>query len=166
MLGNAPDPEFVEEIETIVLSYDEIVNIHDLVVHDYGPGRRMITLHAEVPEDQPISKSHDVIDNIEMELLEKFNILSCIHMDPVDTDNPETLRLKAETIRLMNGVDESLTLHDFRVVAGESHTNLLFDLVVPHGYADPHEATTRLREAIHTHDPKLFAVIKTEHSYI
>lgn len=165
LLGQAPDPELVQNIQQTVLSYDGVVGIHDLIVHDYGPGRIIVSLHAEVPEDQPISKSHDVIDNIEMELQERFNILSCIHMDPVDTDNPETLRLKAEVIRLMNEVDESLTLHDFRVVSGDTHTNLLFDLVVPHGYDNRQQATARLREAIHAYDPKLFAVIKVETSY-
>ena len=165
LLGQAPDPELVQNIQQTVLSYDGVVGIHDLIVHDYGPGRIIVSLHAEVPEDQPISKSHDVIDNIEMELQERFNILSCIHMDPVDTDNPETLRLKAVVIRLMNEVDESLTLHDFRVVSGDTHTNLLFDLVVPHGYDNRQQATARLREAIHAYDPKLFAVIKVETSY-
>ena len=165
LLGQAPDPELVESIQRTVLSHDGVVGIHDLIVHDYGPGRVMVSLHAEVPEDQPISKSHDVIDNIEMELQEKFNILSCIHMDPVDTDNPETLRLKALTIRLMNEVDESLTLHDFRVVTGDTHTNLLFDLVVPHGHPDRQGAAARLRDAIHAYDHKYFAVIKVESSY-
>ena len=165
LLGQAPDPELVASIQRTVLSYEGVVGIHDLIVHDYGPGRMMVSLHAEVPEDQPISKSHDVIDNIEMELQEKFNILSCIHMDPVDTDNPETLRLKEVTIRLMNEVDESLTLHDFRVVTGDTHTNLLFDLVFPHGHADREGTTARLRDAVHTHDPKLYAVIKVESSY-
>lgn len=166
LLGQAPDPELVQGIQQTVLSYDGVVGIHDLIVHDYGPGRIFVSLHAEVPEDQPISKSHDVIDNIEMELQAKFNVLSCIHMDPVDTDNPETLRLKALTIRLMNEADERLTLHDFRVVTGDTHTNLLFDLVVPHGHPNPQEATARLKDAIHTHDPKLYAVIKTENSYV
>ena len=165
LLGQAPDPELVQDIQQTVLSYEGVVGIHDLIVHDYGPGRMMVSLHAEVPEDQPISKSHDVIDNIEMELQEKFNILSCIHMDPVDTDNPETLRLKEVTIRLMNEVDESLTLHDFRVVAGDTHTNLLFDLVFPHRHPDPKGIATALQDAIHAHDPKLFAVIKVEYSY-
>ena len=166
LLGQAPDPELVENIQRTVLSYDGVVGIHDLIVHDYGPGRIIVSLHAEVPEDQPIGKSHDVIDNIEMELQERFNILSCIHMDPVDTDNPETLHLKAVVIRLMNEVDESLTLHDFRVVSGDTHTNLLFDLVVPHGYDGRQQVVARLRDAIHTYDPKLFAVIKVETSYI
>ena len=165
LLGQAPDPELVQGIQQTVLSYEGVVGIHDLIVHDYGPGRIFVSLHAEVPEDQPISKSHDIIDNIEMALQEKYNILSCIHMDPVDTDNPETLQLKAVVIRLMNEVDESLTLHDFRVVAGDTHTNLLFDLVVPHGYDRHHPAVNRLREAIHAYNPKLFAVIKVETSY-
>ena len=165
LLGQAPAPELVQGIQRIVLSYEGVVGIHDLIVHDYGPGRVFVSLHAEVPEDQPISKSHDVIDNIEMELQEKFNILSCIHMDPVDTDNPETLRLKEVTIRLMNETDESLTLHDFRVVTGDTHTNLLFDLVVPHGHPDGQGAAARLRDAIHAYDHKLYAVIKVETSY-
>lgn len=165
LLGQAPDPELVENIRRTVLAYDGVVGIHDLIVHDYGPGRIIVSLHAEVPEDQPISKSHDVIDNIEMELQEKFGILSCIHMDPVDTDNPETLRLKALTVRLMNEIDESLTLHDFRVVTGDTHTNLLFDLVFPCDHPDRQTATARLRDAVHAHDPKLYAVIKVESSY-
>lgn len=165
LLGQAPDPELVQNIQQTVLSHEGVVGIHDLIVHDYGPGRVMVSLHAEVPVDQSISKSHDIIDNIEMELQEKFNILSCIHMDPIDADNPETQRLKALTIRLMNEVDERLTLHDFRVVTGDSHTNLLFDLVVPHGYANRQEAASRLQDAIHAHDPKLFAVVKVECSY-
>ena len=165
LLGQAPDPELVENIQRTVLSYEGVVGIHDLIVHDYGPGRIIVSLHAEVPEDQPISKSHDVIDNIEMELQERFNILSCIHMDPVDNDNPETLRLKEVTIRLMNEVDESLTLHDFRVVAGDTHTNLLFDLVVPHGCKDRQQMAARLRDAVHAYDEKLYAVIKVETSY-
>lgn len=165
LLGQAPDPELVENIRATVMAYDGVVGIHDVIVHDYGPGRVIASLHAEVPEDQPISKSHDIIDNIEMELMEKFHILTCIHMDPVDTDNPETLRLKEMAMGLMHGIDESLTLHDFRVVSGDTHTNLLFDLVVPHTCKEPEEIAQRMREAVHEADPKLFAVIKVEYSY-
>ncbi len=165
LLGQAPDPELVQNIQQTVLSYNGVVGIHDMIVHDYGPGRVIASLHAEVPVDQPISKSHDIIDNIEMELLEKYHILTCIHMDPVDTDNPETLRLKEMAIGLMNGVDESLTLHDFRVVNGDTHTNLLFDLVVPHDCKNPEETAQKMRDAVHEADPKLFAVIKVEYSY-
>lgn len=166
LLGQAPDPQLVQDIQQTVLSFDGVVGIHDLIVHDYGPGRIIVSLHAEVPVEQSVTKSHDIIDNIEMELERKFRILSCIHMDPVDTDNPETLRLKAMTIALMNGVDERLTLHDFRVVAGESHTNLLFDLVVPHAVKNADELAAQLRDAVHAADPMLYAVIKVEHSYI
>ncbi len=165
LLGQAPDPELVENIQQTVLSYEGVVGIHDLIVHDYGPGRVIVSLHAEVPEDQSITKSHDVIDNIEMALMEKYHILACIHLDPVDTDNPETLRLKEQTIALMNGVDESLTLHDFRVVNGDTHTNLLFDLVVPHTCKKPEEIAGRMRDAVHNSDPRLYAVIKVEYSY-
>ena len=165
LLGRAPDPALVEDIQKTVMSYDGVVGIHDMIVHDYGPGRTIVSLHAEVPEDQPIRKSHDIIDNIEMELMEKFNILSCIHMDPVDNDNPETARLKEMTIGLMNALDESWTLHDFRVVYGESHTNLLFDLVVPHQAKNTDEIAARMRAAVHAADPKLYAVIKVEYSY-
>jgi len=165
LLGQAPDPELVENIQQTVLGYEGVVGIHDLIVHDYGPGRVIVSLHAEVPEDQPITKSHDVIDNIEMELMERYHILACIHLDPVDTDNPETLRLKEQAIALMNGVDEGLTLHDFRVVNGDTHTNLLFDLVVPHTCKNPEEMARRMRDAVHNSDPHLYAVIKVEYSY-
>ena len=98
--------------------------------------------------------------------MDKYHILACIHLDPVDTDNPETLRLKELAIHLMNQVDESLTLHDFRVVSGDTHTNLLFDLVVPHTCKEPEEFAQRMREAVHSSDPRLYAVIKVEYSYI
>lgn len=165
LLGQAPDPQLVEDIQRTVMAYDGVVGIHDLIVHDYGPGRIIVSLHAEVPADQPIMKSHDIIDNIEMALEERFHILSCIHMDPVDTDNPETLRLKEMTIGLMNAVDERLTLHDFRVVAGETHTNILFDLVVPHKIKNTEELAQRMRQAVNAADPRLRAVIKVEYSY-
>lgn len=165
LLGQAPDPELVENIQKTVLSYEGVVGIHDLIVHDYGPGRVIVSLHAEVPEDQSITTSHDVIDNIEVALLEKYHILACIHLDPVDTDNPETLQLKEKAISLMNGVDESLTLHDFRVVNGDTHTNLLFDLVVPHTCKNPEEKAQQMRDAVHNSDPRLYAVIKVEYSY-
>ena len=165
LLGQAPDPELVENIQQTVMAYDGVVGIHDMIVHDYGPGRIIASLHAEVPQDQNINKSHDIIDNIEMELMEKYHILTCIHMDPVDTDNPETLRLKEFAIGLMNQQNEQFTLHDFRAVYGDTHTNLLFDLVVPHTCKKPEEEAARLREAVHTADPHLYAVIKVEYSY-
>ncbi len=165
LLGQAPDPHLVEDIRRTVLSYDGVVGIHDMIIHDYGPGRTIVSLHAEVPADQPIAKSHDIIDTIEMELMEKYNLVSCIHMDPVDTDNPETLRLKEMANQLVTAIDPTLTIHDFRVVAGDSHTNLLFDVVVPHGYKQRETLAQRIREDVHAADSKLYAVIKVESSY-
>ena len=165
LLGQAPDPELVEGIRQAVLSHEGVVGIHDMIVHDYGPGRIIVSLHAEVPEDQPISKSHDVIDNIEMQLMEQFNIVSCIHMDPIDVDNPETLQLKAMATELLAGLDEQLSLHDFRVVAGDTHTNLLFDVEVPHDYPRREQVVPFLQDAIRQRDPRLFAIIKLESSY-
>ncbi len=165
LLGQAPDPELVAEIQRTVLAHDGVVGIHDMIIHDYGPGRTIVSLHAEVPADQPVTKSHDIIDNIENLLLEKYHLISCIHMDPVDTDNPETLRLQALAAGLVADIDRSLTIHDFRVVAGDSHTNLLFDVVVPHGYPERETLAARIREAIHATDGKLNAIVKVESSY-
>ena len=165
LLGQAPDPELVAEIQRTVLSFDGVVGIHDMIVHDYGPGRTIVSLHAEVPASQPITKSHDIIDNIETRLLEKYHLISCIHMDPVDTDNPEALRLKQLATDLVAEIDRTLTIHDFRMVAGDSHTNLLFDVVVPHNYPDREGLSTRIREAVHAADATLYAIVKIESSY-
>lgn len=165
LLGQAPDPELVAEIQRTVLAHEGVVGIHDMIVHDYGPGRTIVSLHAEVPADQPVTKSHDIIDNIENLLLEKYHLISCIHMDPVDTDNPETLRLRELAAGLVAQIDRALTIHDFRVVAGDSHTNLLFDVVVPHGYPEREALAERIRQAVHAADERLYAVIKIESSY-
>ncbi|MBR5524818.1 MAG: cation transporter [Clostridia bacterium] len=166
LLGQAPDPELVKEIEQTVLAHEGVVGIHDMILHDYGPGRMMLSLHAEVPQEQSIRISHDIIDNIEVELMERFNLVSCIHMDPIDTDDPETLELKAMACQVLSQLDERLTLHDFRVVAGDTHTNLLFDVVVPHDYPHRQQLPARIQEAIQQIDPKLFTVLKVETSYI
>ncbi len=165
LLGQAPDPELVEEIAQTVLAHDGVVGIHDMIVHDYGPGRMMVSLHAEVPEEQSIRISHDIIDNIEVELMEKFNLISCIHMDPVDMDNPETLRLKELVTEVMRGMDEELSLHDFRVVAGDTHTNLLFDLVVPFDRQHKADLPAELERRLQAIDPKLFLVTRVETKY-
>ena len=126
LLGQAPDPELVREIRDIVLSDDTVVGVHDLVVHDYGPGRLMITLHAEVPAHGDIMAMHDVIDNIEKELMEKLHCHAVIHMDPVDTDDASIARLREQVAALVKQVEPSLTIHDFRVVRGTTHGAALF----------------------------------------
>lgn len=133
LLGEAPDPEFVEQIEDIVLSFDKesIIGIHDLIVHDYGPGRRIISLHAEVPAEGDMVALHDIIDNLEMKFRAELNCLTTVHMDPVVTTDERVTELKERCVALVNGIGEKLSLHDFRVVFGETHTNMIFDVVVP-----------------------------------
>ena len=134
LLGQPPEPELVQQINDIVLSYDDVTGIHDLIVHNYGPGRTLISLHAEVPADGNILTLHDTIDTIEHELRSKLNCNAVIHMDPVSTNDPETLSLKAEVKAYLDQIDPKLSMHDFRIVKGLTHTNLIFDIVVPYDY--------------------------------
>lgn len=132
LLGTKPDKEFVEKIEKFVMSFDEVLGIHDLVVHDYGPGRTMISLHAEVPANGSILEIHDTIDNIEQKLNETLGIHTTIHMDPIVVDDLRNERMKRLTYLIVKGVDEQLMIHDFRMVVGPTHTNLIFDILVPY----------------------------------
>lgn len=134
LLGQAPEETLVRQIEEIVLSHEEICGIHDLLVHDYGPGRLMISLHAEVPAEGDILELHDVIDNTEVELRRKLNCDAVIHMDPVVTEDKHILYLKENIEEIIKKIDPVISMHDFRVVAGPTHTNLIFDIVVPYDY--------------------------------
>ena len=132
LLGIEPDEEFLQQIEDISLSFDEnIVGIHDLMVHDYGPGRKIISLHAEVPADSNMIQIHDVIDNLEKKLSKDLGCMATIHMDPVAVNDPEVKELKHQVADLVKEVLDAITIHDFRVVKGDTHTNLIFDIVVP-----------------------------------
>lgn len=164
LLGEAPDPEFVNEIEEIVLNFDKesVVGIHDLIVHDYGPGRRIISLHAEVPAEGDILLLHDVIDNLEMKLRDELGCLTTIHMDPVVTKDERVTEIKARCVELVKGIGESLSLHDFRVVFGETHTNLIFDVVVPFEfYLSDTETTKLIQEKVWEHFGKNYFVVIT-----
>ncbi len=146
LLGEAPDPEFVEQIEEIVMNYDKdsIIGIHDLIVHDYGPGRRVISLHAEVPAEGNMMSLHDVIDNLEMKLRTDLGCLTTIHMDPVVTTDERVKELKERCTEVVKGIGDKLTLHDFRVVFGDTHTNMIFDVVVPYEFYLSDSETTKL----------------------
>ena len=164
LLGEAPDPEFVDQIEKIVLNFDEesVVGIHDLIVHDYGPGRRIISLHAEVPAEGNIMSLHDVIDNLEMKLREELGCITTIHMDPVVTSDERVTELKTRCIEMIKEIGESLSLHDFRVVFGETHTNLIFDVVVPFEfYLSDAETTKLIQERVWQHLGKNYFVVIT-----
>jgi len=131
LLGKAPDPALVQGIEETVLAHPEVVGVHDLMVHDYGPSRVLASLHAEVSQDADMAGTHNVIDHIERELGEKYHLTATIHMDPIATDDALVNACKSEMLELARHIDPAITLHDFRVVEAESHTSLLFDLVVP-----------------------------------
>ncbi|MBQ6105612.1 MAG: cation transporter [Lachnospiraceae bacterium] len=132
LLGAPPEPEFVKSVEDIVVGFDPaILGLHDLIVHDYGPGRRIISLHAEVPAEGDILAIHDVVDNLEYTLSTKLSCLATIHMDPVVTNDPHVAALKTQVKEIVTGIDPEMSMHDFRVVIGPTHTNLIFDIVLP-----------------------------------
>ena len=163
LLGQAPDPEFVTKIRSIVLSHPQIMGIHDLLVHDYGPGRRMISLHAEVNAQGSFVELHDLIDNIERELQQKLSCSAVIHMDPVITDDPEINELRHKVTDIVYRLDEQLTLHDFRIIRGPTHTNVIFDVVVPfHFKMTDAQLRSWLDERIKQIDPSYFCVINID----
>ena len=168
LLGQAPQEEFVHKIEELVLSHEGVLGIHDLVVHDYGPGRCIISLHAEVSAAGNVMEIHDMIDNIETELSEGLHCEAVIHMDPIADNDTETQRLRMAVSALVQRIDPRLTIHDFRMVAGPTHTNLIFDAVVPFEVAlDREELRHRIATAVRTLDGgNYFAVVKVENSYV
>lgn len=165
LLGQAPDPALVAEVKERVLSYDGIVGVHDLLVHNYGPGRLVLSLHAEVPCEGDMMKSHDLIDCIERDLADRFRAVVCIHMDPVDTADERVGQLRMLTQTVTEDVDPTLTLHDFRVVFGDTHTNLIFDLVVPFHHKTPGDTVREIERRLQTIDPHLCVVATVEHTY-
>ena len=167
LLGQAPEAEFVRRIEELVMNHDEVCGIHELVVHDYGPGRVMISLHAEVPASGDILELHDMIDSIESELRVQLDCEAVIHMDPIVTDDALTTELRHKVALLVKEVDERMTIHDFRMVLGPTHTNLIFDAVVPFNtgksnYQMEEEIKARVRQMEGTY----FAVVRVENSYV
>lgn len=166
LLGQAPEASFVKQIEEIVMSYEGVIGIHDLIVHNYGPGRVLISLHAEVPADSDILTMHDIIDLIEHELREKLHCHAVIHMDPVCTADPETAHLKEMITGFLHEVDSQLTLHDFRIVVGATHTNIIFDVVLPFQYKmTDREIKDYLSSRIRQANSNYFAVIEVDHQY-
>ena len=166
LLGQAPDPELVQEIRDITLANDTVLGVHDLVVHDYGPGRMMISLHAEVPAHGDIMAMHDVIDNVEKELMERLHCHAVIHMDPIVTDDDRVNALRTQVAELVKQVDPALTIHDFRVVRGTTHDNLIFDAVLPFSSSKtPAQAAQEIRALVRAMDGNYYAVVTVEHSF-
>ncbi len=166
LLGQPPAPEFVQRIEEIVLSSPVVQGIHDLIVHDYGPGRVMISLHAEVPAHGDIMALHDEIDNIEQRLRRELGCAATIHMDPIVTDDKLTAETRERVAQLVRGIDEHITIHDFRMVTGPTHTNVIFDAVVPFKFRlSDHEVEQEIQAAVKLLDSSYFAVVQIDRDY-
>ena len=166
LLGQAPDPELVSGIEKLVMSYDDVVGIHDMVVHDYGPGRLMVSLHAEVPGDRDIYELHDTIDCIENTVFNRYGCETVIHMDPIELDN-EVVKENKEKIReILKDLSEELTFHDFRMVSGPTHNNLIFDVVVPFKFKmNGDEVVEWIEKEVEKRLENTFVVIKVDTKY-
>lgn len=166
LLGQPPEKEFVERIEEIVLSHSEVLGLHDLIVHNYGPGRIMISLHAEVSASGDILLLHDTIDNIERQLQKELQCSAVIHMDPVVTDDEETSHLKEIMTAVVQEMSPILRLHDFRLVKGPTHTNIIFDVLVPYHFK---MSDDQIRSFIATRakaiDPAYYTVINIDKDF-
>lgn len=167
LLGKAPEKEMVEEIREIVLSHEEIIGIHDLMVHDYGPGRVMISLHGEVPGNGNLLHLHDVIDRAERELKEKLRCEAVIHMDPIDVDDEKVMEMLEHIGTLVKTINENITIHDLRLVTGPTHTNIIFDAVIPRGFDMPEkEIKKEIERLVSDNYENSFAVVNLDKSYI
>ena len=167
LLGMAPDKELIKELEEYILSYPEALGIHDLMMHDYGPGRKFLTLHVEVDCNDNIMATHDAMDRIERAVLGKYHILTTIHMDPIDSSDILTNELKEIVIGVVKEINDEYSIHDFRIVSGPTHTNLIFDVLIPSNDQIKH---TILKEQINQRlkaiDPSYFTVMQIEHSFV
>ena len=163
LLGQAPDKEFVHRVEQIVVSHEKILGVHDLIVHNYGPDRTLISLHAEVPADGDLLTLHDLIDGIEHELHNTLNCHAVIHMDPVRLGDQETARMQALVQNCLAQIDPSITMHDFHLVKEPSCTKLAFDVVVPYQFGMTDEELTKaIGERIQSHAPGYETVIEVD----
>lgn len=167
LIGESITPEVYRQITEFVESYDGILGSHDLIVHNYGPSKSMASIHAEVPNDVPIEESHEIIDTIEREAARVLGIFLVIHMDPVEQKDGIVMELKEMTEEVIGGLDSRLSLHDFRVVDGKEHINLIFDLVVPRDYTEStkEELRKRIAQEVHQKNSKCYCVIHIESNY-
>ena len=167
LIGKPPTKETVDEIKEFILKYDHVADIHDLMIHNYGPDRFFGSVHVEMPSDLDVLVGHDIIDNIEQDIYKKMGIQMIIHYDPIQTNNELVTELKEYTREVIESIDSELTFHDFRIVEGATHTNVIFDLVVPRKYRKGKdelnaEITNKIREKY----DYCFTVINVEHSFV
>lgn len=163
LLGQAPDPDFVKRIEEIIEREPDILGVHDLVVHDYGPGRVMVSLHVEVPASGDMLETHDMIDNVERTLEEELGCPATIHMDPIANDDEKTQELREIVCNILQEIDTIITMHDFRIVPGQTHTNLIFDVVIPFQYdMSKEELIEQIQSELWKHNKQFYAVITVD----
>ena len=166
LLGESPSEDLVDHIEQKVLSYPGVLGMHDLMVHDYGPGHQFASLHVELPAEQDPLEAHDLIDNIERDFMKHDHLMVTIHYDPIVTSDAAVGVLRSRLTEKLRQLDPALSLHDLRIVPGKTHTNVLFDLVLPAGYAgDKVELLTQMEQFIKEQDPTYNCIIKLEQSY-
>ncbi|MCH5190314.1 MAG: cation transporter [Oscillospiraceae bacterium] len=166
ILGRAPEEEFVDEITEKILSYPHICGVHDMIIHDYGPSCRFASVHAEVPSNEDIMELHDIIDGIERDIYNEYGMLTSIHMDPVVINDERINELRRITEDAVASVDERLTIHDFRVVEGPSHTNLIFDTLLPRDIkCTDREICQKIEGALGKIDERFFCVITVDHAF-
>lgn len=167
LIGKSPSKELVENLEKKILSYDHVSGIHDLIVHSYGPGRDFATVHVEMPSDLNVMVGHNIIDDIENDVKKEMGIDLTIHYDPIEVNNERVTELKEITENVVRKVNPELSIHDFRIVDGPMHTNLIFDVVIPYGFKEsPNEIISEISSQISEINSSYFTVIKAEHSFV
>ena len=167
ILGNPPDPDLVQKIYDLVMESDVIVGIHDMIVHDYGPGNIFVSLHAEVPMEGDVLELHDAIDNVELRLRKELGCLAVIHMDPIATQDKHVMEVRDRVSEKVCALDPAVTIHDFRMVPGTTPTNLIFDIVVPfHLQLADDEIVQRVDSLVKELDPSYNVVVEVDRSFI
>lgn len=166
LLGSKPDAEYIKQIEEFTKKYPEVIGIHDIMVHDYGPGRKILSFHAEVPANSNIEKAHDVIDKLEEDLYQEFSCIATIHMDPIVIDNEEINQMKEIAVRIVKGISKEASIHDFRITDGGERVNMIFDLLLPFELEkQAKEIEEEIKKKIHEENEKFYAVIKVDYPY-
>ena len=166
LLGAPPSKEYIAELSEFIKNYPIVVGVHDLMVHDYGEGRKIISFHAEIPSDFDINIAHEAIDCLERDMHERFGAIVTVHLDPIDVNDETVGRMREFVNECVREVDESFSIHDFRMTRGEQYINLIFDLVIPVDFDGKEEdAANEVARKIKEKNPNCFAVIKPEHPF-
>ena len=167
LLGSPPDPEFIEKIYEFSKGYEHVIGIHDVMVHDYGVGRLIVSFHAEVPSDSDINIAHEEVDRMERDMHDKFGCIVTVHLDPIVINDPEVNELRTLCEMKAAEVDPTFTIHDFRMTKGDSHVNLIFDLLIPvDSKISPADAEERVSALIRAARPDSACVIKVENPFV